>query len=116
MGMRWPTRFVRGLIEKTARSDQLRNQTPSPPAAIVLGRTPVGMVATRRPVLGSMRDTLSSRLRAHTAPAPTAICGKPPLGGPWSSGLPLASGSLTVRVIAPVSGSMRRTRAVTPRY
>ena len=66
------TRLVRGSIRVRLLS-QLTVQTPSSPAAIVFAST--STLATILPVRGSMRDTPSSGLAAHTAPAPTAIPG-----------------------------------------
>jgi hypothetical protein len=104
------TRLVRGSIRMTAwfRS-QLRNQTPSWPAAIVLATTPVSIVAMRLPVARSIRETVGSGSIAHTAPAPTASWGNPTLGGCDAS---VRSGSFSVRVIRVVSGSMRDTLTV----
>ena len=109
IGIVWATRSVRGSIRITDSVCQLRNHTPSGPAAIVLGGTRASIVAMIRPVRGSMRETLGVGSIAHTAPAPTANCGNPALGGvelsPWS-------GSFTVRVTSVESGSTRETLTV----
>ena len=106
-GIVWPTRLVRGSIRVTAERSASTNQTPASPAAIVLARASI--VATLLPVLGSMREIVWSGLIAQTAPAPTAMPGKPTLGHE----LPLAvSGSLTVRVIRSERRSTRETLTV----
>ena len=91
----------------TAGRSASTNQTPASPAAIVLARA--STVAILPPVLGSMREMVWSGLIAQTAPAPTAMPGKPTLGH-W---LPLAVlGSLTVRVIRFERGSTREMLTV----
>ena len=61
-------------MDPTSRvSSPLTNQTPSLPAAIVTASTRI--LATRLPVVGSMRDTERSSLMTQTAPAPTATWG-----------------------------------------
>ena len=94
----------------TERSSQDRNQTPSSPAAMVEAEMPTSIVATSLPVSGSIRDRVSSGLIAHTAPAPTAIRGRPGLVLPAAPSV--VSGSVTVRVIAAESGSTREMLAV----
>ena len=103
-----PVRLVRGSIGVSVLSHP-PIQTPASPAAIV--RVPPGgdgIAATRRPLLASRRDTFPSGLIAQTAPAPTAIIGKPSLV--W----PSAPGSRTVRVTRVVPGSTRDTLVVWP--
>ena len=77
-GIVWPTRLVRGSIRVTAERSASTNQTPASPAAIVLARA--FTVATLPPVLGSIREIVWSGLIAQTAPAPTAMPGKPTVG------------------------------------
>ena len=55
IGIRSEIRFVSGSIRVTVRSLQLRNQTPSAPAASVLTRFGTAIFATIRPVAGSRR-------------------------------------------------------------
>src|SRR5215212_7639563 len=103
----WPTRFVRGSICVT--TDPLSTQIPSVPAAILSASTSI--VATSLPVSGSIRETVWSGLSAQTAPAPTAMSGKPQLYLAVNAP-PVLSGSVTVWVIARVLGSKREMLTV----
>ena len=60
---------------------------------------------------GSIRETVWSGLRVHTAPAATTMSGWPQLKVAIAA-LPVRSGSLTVCVTAPVPGSTRETLTV----
>ena len=71
-------RFVRGSICEIVFSPEITH-TPASPAAIAPASSGPRTTATRRPLAGSRRETVLSVLIAHTAPAPTAIMGKPSL-------------------------------------
>ena len=71
-------RFVRGSICEIVFPPEITH-TPTSPAAIATGSSGPRTTATRRPLAGSRREIVLSVLIAHTAPAPTAIIGKPSL-------------------------------------
>ena len=103
-----PGRLVRGSMRVTTGPS--RNQIPSLPAASLSADTSI--VATSRPVSGSMRESVWSGLRAQTAPAPTAMSGRPQFSDGLRKLPAFLSASLTVRVIVVVAGSTRAMRTV----